>query len=43
VVHPATESILGGATSHEIWLELMKNLGPAYHLLAIAPDDPSLN
>ncbi len=43
IVHPATESILGDATSNEIWLELMKDLGPAYHLLAIAPDDPSLN
>jgi putative transcriptional regulator len=43
IVQPATESILGDATNGQIWLELMKNLGPAYHLLAIAPDDPSLN
>ena len=43
IVQPATETVLGAATNSEIWLELMKNLGPAYHLLAIAPDDPSLN
>jgi putative transcriptional regulator len=43
IVHPATESILSDASNHGTWLELMKNLGPAYHLLAIAPDDPSLN
>jgi putative transcriptional regulator len=43
IVHPATESILSKASNNEIWLELMKDLGPAYHLLAIAPDDPSLN
>jgi hypothetical protein len=34
---------LGEASNRETWLEVMKDLGPAYHLLAIAPDDPSLN
>jgi putative transcriptional regulator len=43
IVQPATESILGDASNNQTWLELMKDLGPAYHLLAIAPDDPSLN
>ncbi len=43
IVHPATELILSKASNNETWLELMKDLGPAYHLLAIAPDDPSLN
>ena len=43
IVHPATESIFGDTVKNGSWLELMKNLGPAYHLLAIAPDDPSLN
>jgi putative transcriptional regulator len=43
IVHPTTESILSNASNNETWLELMKELGPAYHLLAIAPDDPSLN
>jgi putative transcriptional regulator len=43
IVHAATEPILAGIANDETWLELMKSLGPAYHLLAIAPDDPSLN
>jgi putative transcriptional regulator len=43
IVHPATEPMMGEAATGLIWLETMKNLGPAYHLLAIAPDDPSLN
>jgi putative transcriptional regulator len=43
IVHPATEAILGDASNNGTWLQLMKNLGPAYYLLAIAPDDPSLN
>jgi putative transcriptional regulator len=43
VVHPATESILVNASNNGTWLDVMKDLGPAYHLLAIAPDDPSLN
>ncbi len=43
IVHPASESILGETSSGESWLALMRDLGPAYHLLAIAPDDPSLN
>jgi hypothetical protein len=34
---------LGDASNNETWLDLMKNLGLAYYLLAIAPDDPSLN
>jgi putative transcriptional regulator len=43
IVHPATESILQGAAGEDTWIELMRNLGPAYYLLALAPDDPSLN
>jgi putative transcriptional regulator len=43
IVHPATESIFDGVPNDETWFSLMKSLGPAYHLLAIAPDDPSLN
>ncbi len=41
VVHPTTESILVNASNNGTWLDVMKDLGPAYHLLAIAPDDPS--
>ena len=43
IVHPTTEAILGDASNNGSWLQLMKNLGPAYYLLAVAPDDPSLN
>ena len=43
IVHPATESILSGSANDDTWVDLMKGLGPAFHLLAIAPDDPSLN
>jgi putative transcriptional regulator len=43
IVHPATVSMLEETPNKEIWLALMRDLGPTYHLLAIAPDDPSLN
>src|ERR1700759_634730 len=43
VVHSGTESILVNASNNGTWLDVMKALGPASHLLAIAPDDPSLN
>jgi putative AlgH/UPF0301 family transcriptional regulator len=43
IVNPATESILGNASNDETWLDLIKISEMAYHLLAIAPDDPSLS
>jgi putative transcriptional regulator len=43
IVHPATESILSRPNGDQTWIELMKGLGPGYYLLALAPDDPSLN
>jgi putative transcriptional regulator len=43
IIHPSTESILKGATNEHTWVELMRDFGPAYYLLAMAPDDPSLN
>jgi putative transcriptional regulator len=43
IVHPATESIIEGDTNDDTWIRLMKGFGPAYYLLALAPDDPSLN
>jgi len=43
IIHPATESILAGAGGDQTWMELMRDLGPGYYLLALAPDDPSLN
>ena len=43
IIHPATESILEEATNDRLWIRLMRDFGPGYYLLAIAPDDPSLN
>jgi putative transcriptional regulator len=43
IIHPATESILEGVTSDDTWIGLMRDFGPGYYLLALAPDDPSLN
>ncbi len=43
IVQPATESVVDSTSNDETWFGLMKSLGPAYHLLALAPDDPTLN
>jgi putative transcriptional regulator len=43
LVLPATEEIFEDEGGDIGWLEVMKKLGPAYYLLASAPDDPSLN
>jgi putative transcriptional regulator len=43
LIMPATEEILREQAGDKVWLELMKDLGPAYYVLAMAPDDPSLN
>jgi putative transcriptional regulator len=43
IIHPATESILEGTTNDHTWIGLMRDFGPGYYLLAMAPDDPSLN
>ena len=43
IVHPPTESIFQGTTNDDTWIRLMKDFGPGYYLLALAPDDPSLN
>jgi putative transcriptional regulator len=42
LVLPPSQEIFDKA-GEPAWLEVMKNLGPAYYLLASAPDDPSLN
>jgi putative transcriptional regulator len=47
IVVPPTPAALTAAESPtegvELWREIMKSLGPRYHLMAMAPDDPSLN
>jgi len=34
---------MSGEPDQSLWLRFMKAQGPAYYLLALAPDDPSLN
>jgi hypothetical protein len=34
---------MGGEPDQSLWLQFMKGQGPVYYLLALAPDDPSLN
>ena len=47
VTLPPTPSLLTAAESAEegveLWRGIMKSLGPSYHLMAMAPDDLSLN
>jgi putative transcriptional regulator len=43
IVQAATKTILNGKADEGTWLKIMRTLGPAYHLLAIAPDHPELN
>ena len=43
LIYPAAEHILRDDGGGMAWLGLMKGLGPAYYMLALAPDDPSLN
>jgi putative transcriptional regulator len=44
---PPTPALLTATRSTEageqLWRGLMKSLGPRYHLMAMAPDDPSMN
>jgi putative transcriptional regulator len=44
---PPTPELLTAAASGEegaeLWRSIMKRLGPTYHLMALAPDDPGLN
>ncbi|HZC36913.1 MAG TPA: YqgE/AlgH family protein [Chthoniobacterales bacterium] len=35
--------LIAGELNEQTWIGLVSALGPAYRLLAIAPDDPSLN
>ena len=43
LILPPTKEVLQSQEGEEAWLDLMRGLGPAYYMLAIAPDDPSLN
>lgn len=43
LVHPPTKDVLDAVDDEKAWYRLVSSLGPAYRLLALAPDDPSLN
>jgi putative transcriptional regulator len=43
VIQPATVDVFVSTDQEVLWYNMMKTLGPAYHLLAMMPDDPSLN
>lgn len=43
IVIPPTRSLIVMESPETAWLEIMRNSGPFLRLLAVAPDDPSLN
>lgn len=43
VVQPATRATLRPERLPRLWFEIMSRLGPWYKMMAVAPDDPSLN
>jgi putative transcriptional regulator len=43
LIHPPTKEVWDAADDEQAWYRLVSSLGPAYRLLALAPDDPSLN
>jgi putative transcriptional regulator len=43
LVYPPTKEVLDAVDDEKAWYRLVSSLGPAYRLLALAPDDPSLN
>lgn len=46
VLQPQPDLLAAAKSHHEgeiLWRRIMKNLGPWYHLMSLAPDDPGLN
>ena len=43
LIRDADAEFMGGVPDQTLWLRFMKSQGPEYYLLALAPDDPSLN
>ncbi len=43
LVKEAEAKLIAGELNEQTWVGLVSALGPAYRLLALAPDDPSLN
>jgi hypothetical protein len=42
-VREAEAKLIASELNEQTWVGLVSALGPAYRLLALAPDDPSLN
>ena len=43
IVLPAQQRVFAEVNDDQLWYRTVSSLGPAFHLLAQAPDDPSLN
>jgi putative transcriptional regulator len=43
LVKEAEAQLIAGELNEQTWVGLVSSLGPVYRLLALAPDDPSLN
>jgi len=43
LIREADAEFMGSEPDPSLWLHFMKGQGPVYYLLALAPDDPSLN
>ena len=43
LVKEAEAKLIAGELNEQTWVGLVSAMGPAYRLLALAPDDPSLN
>jgi putative transcriptional regulator len=43
IVLPAQQQVFAEVNDGQLWYRTVSSLGPAFHLLAQAPDDPSLN
>jgi putative transcriptional regulator len=43
LVFPFTRDIFSASDIENLWYRMVSSLGPAYHLLAQAPDDPTMN
>ena len=43
IVLPPTRELIEMPDPKNAWAQVMRELGPIYHLLSVMPDDPSLN
>jgi putative transcriptional regulator len=43
LIFPFTKEILSLVDAEDLWYRMVSSLGPTFHLLAQAPDDPTMN